>query len=72
MIKAVLDTNILISALLWEGLPNQLLILAKEGKIEISLSVKIIDELEEVLNRENSKIESKNWIQTWKSFYQAC
>ena len=55
MIKAVFDTNILVSALLWEGLPNQLLSLVKEGKIEISLSIKMIVELEEVLHREKFK-----------------
>ncbi len=57
MIKVVLDTNVLISALLWEGLPNRLLTLIKQGKIGLHTSAEIVDELEVVLGRE--KFESR-------------
>ncbi|OIO33673.1 MAG: putative toxin-antitoxin system toxin component, PIN family [Candidatus Hydrogenedentes bacterium CG1_02_42_14] len=49
--KAVLDTNVLISGLLWEGLPNEILALVKQGKIALHSSPEIIDELEAVLKR---------------------
>ena len=55
MIKVVLDTNVLISGLLWEGLPNNLLAMVKQGKLELCTSTEIIEELEGVLKREKFK-----------------
>jgi putative PIN family toxin of toxin-antitoxin system len=45
LIKVVYDTNILISGLLWRGLPYQCLLLAKAGAIELFLCDEIISEL---------------------------
>ena len=54
MIKVVLDTNVLVSGLLWEGIPNRLLILIKQGKVTLRLSPEIIEELEAVLKKTSS------------------
>jgi putative PIN family toxin of toxin-antitoxin system len=51
MIRVVFDTSVMISALLWEGLPNKLLGLVKLGGIRLHTSFKILVELEEVLDR---------------------
>ena len=51
MITATLDTNVLISGLLFNGLPRQLLRQAISGKFSFVLSVAILEELEDVLRR---------------------
>jgi probable toxin-antitoxin system toxin component, PIN family len=51
VIKVVLDTNVLVSGLLWEGIPNRLLTLIKQGKVTLHLSLEIVEELEAVLKR---------------------
>lgn len=48
--KATLDTNILISALGWEGKPKQVFAMAVEGKFELVISDKQFTELERVLD----------------------
>ena len=49
--RVVLDTNIVISALLWGGLPYRLLQLAVAGEIEVLTSPALLAELAEVLER---------------------
>jgi len=44
MIRVVFDTSVMISALLWEGLPNELLGLVKLGGIRLHTSPKIIQQ----------------------------
>lgn len=51
MIKAVLDTNILVSALFWRGAPYRCLISAEAGLYELILSEPILEELNQVLRR---------------------
>jgi putative PIN family toxin of toxin-antitoxin system len=48
--RVILDSNIWISALLFGGLPRQVLTLANTGKIQIYSSEVLLDELEEVLS----------------------
>lgn len=52
MVRVVLDTNILVSGLLYQGKPRRLIELAIHGRIEIVSSVEMIDELKEVLSRD--------------------
>ena len=52
MIKVVLDTNVLVSGLLWEGLPNRILTLIKQGEVILHISPEIVEELEAVLKRD--------------------
>jgi len=49
--RIVLDTNVLISAMLFGGVPREILNLVLSGKITCSLSQPIIDELLNVLQR---------------------
>lgn len=64
--KAVLDTNIFISGIFWEGNFCSLIIDAwKEGKFELVSSFSIIEELESVLR--DFKIQmSEEMINEWK------
>jgi putative PIN family toxin of toxin-antitoxin system len=52
MMRIVLDTNILVSGLLYQGKPRSLIDLATQGQIEIVSSAEMINELREVLSRE--------------------
>lgn len=52
MVRIVLDTNILVSGLLYNGKPRRLLDLAVNGKIGLVSSTEMIDELNAVLSRE--------------------
>ena len=47
--RVVIDTNIWISGLLWQGLPWRLLRLAEQGRVELCLSYAMLQELSEVL-----------------------
>jgi putative PIN family toxin of toxin-antitoxin system len=44
--KVVLDTNIWVSAIIWGGLPDQILLLHEQDKLTIAMSQKLLDELE--------------------------
>jgi putative PIN family toxin of toxin-antitoxin system len=47
--RAVLDTNVIISGLLWRGAPHRCLLAADAGLYEFVLADEIIDELREKL-----------------------
>lgn len=49
MIRAVLDTNILISGIFWSGNERRLIDMAVAGKFAALTSIEILKELEEVL-----------------------
>ena len=51
--RAVIDTNILISATFWPGKPKQLLNQVRRGKITFLTSEVLLAELKEVLTRED-------------------
>jgi putative PIN family toxin of toxin-antitoxin system len=51
VLRVVLDTNILISAILFGGKPRQILEKAIRGEIRLCLSEPILEELKEVLQR---------------------
>jgi putative PIN family toxin of toxin-antitoxin system len=51
MIKVVLDTNILISEILFGGKPRRILELAFRGEIQVCVSEPILEELKGVLRR---------------------
>lgn len=50
--RLVLDTNIVVSALIWGGLPRQLLELAQDEHVTLFTSSTLLDELADVLARE--------------------
>jgi putative PIN family toxin of toxin-antitoxin system len=47
----VIDTNVLLSGLLWHGPPHALLVRARDGAVDLVLSPALIEELAEVLAR---------------------
>ncbi len=49
--RVVLDTNIIISALIWGGLPARLIQAAVDEKITLYTSPQLLSELREVINR---------------------
>jgi len=49
--RAVLDTNILVSALLWGGIPKQLLDAGRNRRLTLLTGAALVAELEEVLGR---------------------
>ena len=51
--RVVLDTNIVVSALIWGGRPLRLLELAADGAIILYTSPVLLEELEDVLGREH-------------------
>lgn len=57
--KVVLDTNILISALGFEGKPNQVLRLALDRKIQLVTSEVLLVELQEVISKKFPQLGSK-------------
>jgi putative PIN family toxin of toxin-antitoxin system len=54
--RVVLDTNILVSGLLYVGKPKKLIDLALEGKIEVMSSLQLIDEFDKVIRRDKFKL----------------
>lgn len=51
--RLVLDTNVVVSALLWGGTPYALLQSAAAGDIELCTSPALLDELRRVLSRKH-------------------
>ena len=49
--RLVLDTNIVVSGLLWGGIPRQLLELGSDGQITLFTSSVLLDEMVNVLER---------------------
>ena len=50
--RLVLDTNVVLSGLLWRSHPRRLLDLAKEDAVSLYTSSALLDELADVLSRE--------------------
>ena len=50
-LKIVADTNILVSGLLWTGLPHKIIKLAENGDVVLYASLSIIEETSQVLLR---------------------
>lgn len=51
-VRLVLDTNIVVSGLIWGGVPCQLLNLGREGQVTLFTSGILLDELADVLGRD--------------------
>jgi len=50
-VRAVIDTNVLVSALLWNGPPHALMANVREGLLEIAISPVLLAELSTVIGR---------------------
>ncbi|MBU0568159.1 putative toxin-antitoxin system toxin component, PIN family [bacterium] len=55
MIEVVFDTNVMVSALLWTGLPHRLLGLVESKEIELCATIEMLNELEVALAYEKFK-----------------
>ena len=67
--KIVLDTNTVISGLLWKGAPRQILDLARAGSLTLFTSPDLLAELAGVLEREKS-LQGWHWLkQTWMNWF---
>lgn len=49
--RCVLDTNVVLSALLWNGAPSRLLVAQQQGTLELFTSEALVEELRDVLLR---------------------
>ncbi len=49
--RLVVDTNVLVSAFLWQGTPGRLIELAGDKEVQLFTSRMLIDELSDVLHR---------------------
>lgn len=54
MLKAVLDTNVIVSGMFWKGAPYRCLFAARSGLFELVFCDEILQELEDVLQRKLS------------------
>ena len=50
MIRAVIDTNVIISGTFWNGVPRQILKASNQGTFTLISSMALLNELERVLN----------------------
>jgi putative PIN family toxin of toxin-antitoxin system len=51
-VRLVLDTNVVVSGLIWGGVPRRLLDLARDGHATLFTSSVLLDELADVLSRD--------------------
>lgn len=64
--KLVLDTNVVISGIFWEGVPNKIITNWFNGRFEVFISASILSEYEKVLKRIRSGLqveEIRQWIE---------
>jgi putative PIN family toxin of toxin-antitoxin system len=66
----VVDTCVLISAVLWTGLPHRLIELAEAGDITICVSGEILQEFREVLSRPKFKGKIQDRLTTVEEIMQ--
>lgn len=62
MLRVVLDTNILVSAIIHDGKPRSLFQMGIDGKYQIVISKEILIELAEVLQRPKFKMTTEDII----------
>lgn len=62
MLRIVLDTNVLVSAIIRNGKPRKLFQMGIDGKYTILTSKEILDELSEVLQRSKFKMTKEDII----------
>jgi len=51
-VRIVIDTNVLLSGLLWHGAPHTLFNQARDGTVDLMMSQVLLDELAEVITRQ--------------------
>ena len=70
--RVVLDTNVLLSAILFGGKPEQILNDVIAGRIDCVLSLEILDELSAVLQRPKFGFSANQCLHIVEELHQAC
>lgn len=70
--RIVLDTNVLISAVLFNGPPRAILELVIGGSVFCSLSLAILDELRDVLERPKFRFSPEQALQVIEELHAVC
>lgn len=70
--RIVLDTNVLISAVLFSGSPGDVLELVIRGAVDCSLSLPILDETREVLRRPKFGFSPEQSFQLLEELHAVC
>ena len=70
--RIVLDTNVLISAVLFNGPPRAILELVIGGSVHCSLSLAILDELRDVLERPKFRFSPEQAFQVIEELHAVC
>ena len=70
--RVVLDTNVLISAILFGGKPKQILSEVIAGRLDCVLSLEILDELNGVLQRPKFGFTADQCLYIVEELHQAC
>jgi putative PIN family toxin of toxin-antitoxin system len=70
--RVVLDTNVLISAVLFNGPPRAILDLVIGGSLYCSLSLAILDELRDVLERPKFRFSPEQAFQVIEELHAVC
>lgn len=68
----ILDTNVLISAILFGGKPREILNQIISGQIDCTLSIDILDELRDVLQRPKFGFTTEQSIQIIEELHRTC
>ena len=50
-VKAVVDNNLIVSGLLWNGPPSRLMEAVRDGRVQLAFSLSLYEELADVLHR---------------------
>ena len=69
--KVLLDTNVWISGLLWGGMPNQIVKLARSGQITAIVSIEILNELRNTLGYPKLQAQLSRLGETAETLLQA-
>jgi putative PIN family toxin of toxin-antitoxin system len=70
--RIVLDTNVLISAILFGGSPREALKLVISGTVDCSLSLAILDELRDVLRRPKFSFSPEQAFNVLEELHAVC
>ena len=54
--KVVLDTNIWVSAIIWGGIPEEIIVLGQKQLLSIATSQNLLSELESTLNKKKIQV----------------
>lgn len=72
MLRIVLDTNVLVSAIIRNGKPRKLLQMGIDGKYAILMSKATLDELSEVIQRPKFKMTSGDIVRIVSALVETC